>query len=263
LPEGPETRRFVDSLSSFLPPGTQVLALEVVGGRYLKKPIEGIESAKFPLAIESIGCKGKFIHWSFSGTDTVMFNTLGMSGSWSNVARHARVRLTTTVGDVFFNDPRNFGTIKFTTRSELARKLKSLGPDVLSEPVTFEEFSAAIRKRPRRTLPEVLMDQSVVSGVGNYLKSDSLWLARLSPHREVGSLSDPELRALYSAVRATIRTAYDSGGSTILTYRGFDGAAGGHVHLAYGRREDPNGEPVTCEETKDGRTTWWCPSVQR
>jgi DNA-formamidopyrimidine glycosylase len=229
----------------------------------MKRAMEGLYETKFPLEIENIGCKGKFIYWTFKDTDTVLFNTLGMSGSWSNVPRHARVSFSTSVGEIYFNDPRNFGTLKFTNRSTLARKLRSLGPDMLSEPVTLGEFSAALRKAAGATLPEALMDQSILSGVGNYLKSDSLWLAGLSPHRRVSDLSDSETRRLYESVRSTIRTAYECGGSTILTYRGFDGAEGGHVHLVYGRRTDPNGETVINETTSDGRTTWWCPTVQK
>lgn len=263
MPEGPETRRFVDSLNSHLKPGERITSVQPVAGRYMKKAMEGLYETKFPLEIETIGCKGKFIYWTFKGVDTVLFNTLGMSGSWSNSPRHARVNLTTSVGEIYFNDPRNFGTLKFTNRAALARKLRSLGPDVLNEPVTLESFAAALRKAAALTLPEALMDQSVVSGVGNYLKADSLWLARLSPHRKVSQLTDEEMERLYESVRSVIRTAYDSGGSTILTYRGFDGAEGGHVHLVYGRRTDPNGEPVVNEPTKDGRTTWWCPSVQK
>ena len=231
-------------------------------GRYTKKPIEGLAKAQFPLTVESIGCKGKFIYWTFQGTDTVIFNTLGMSGAWSNVPRHARVKFETSEGDLFFNDARNFGTVKFCTRKDLKVKLDSLGPDMLNENVSPLTFIGRLRKHPEATLAEALMNQGVVSGVGNYLKADSLWMARLSPWRKVGQTTDEQLTLLCTAVSDVIRTAYLNGGSTILTYKGFDGEEGKHSMLVYGRKTDPDGEAVVSQETPDGRTTWWVPRIQ-
>lgn len=263
MPEGPETRSFVDSINRFFNGGAEVHGLQVVSGRYTKKPIEGLANVSFPLTVESVSCKGKFIYWTFKGTQVVLFNTLGMSGSWSNVPRHSRVKVLTSSGDLFFNDPRNFGTLKFCDRKSLAKKLATLGPDMLNEEVTPETFVAHMMKVPGSTLAEALMNQGVVSGVGNYLKSDSLWLAKLSPHRRVEECSEDQLIALCKSVRSVITTAYNNGGSTILTYKGFDGEEGRHEMLVYGCKTDPDGNEVVSENTKDGRTTWWVPQVQK
>jgi DNA-formamidopyrimidine glycosylase len=262
MPEGPEVANFVRSVNAFLGSEAQLLSIEPLSGRYLKFPLEGLSDLEFPLQVEKVACKGKFIYWTFKGSEKVVFNTLGMTGSWSNVARNARVRFRTSEGDLYFNDHRNFGTVKVTDRAELKKKLLTLGPDMLNEEVSPEEFTAQLCKVPRATLAEALMNQKIVSGVGNYLKADSLWLARLSPHRLVSQCSDEQLRALCEAITSTIRTAYLNGGSTILTYKGFDGEEGKHRMLVYGRKTDPNGEEVVPQETKDGRTTWWVPRVQ-
>jgi len=261
IPEGPEVANFVRSINNFIGGGIQLLSVTPLSGRYTKKQIEGISGVQFPINIIDVKCKGKFIYW-LTDTDTVIFNTLGMSGSWSNRERNARVMFETSEGNLFFNDPRNFGTIKFTNTKGLETKLKSLGPDMLNEDVKPETFIESLRKHPKFTLAEALMNQGVVSGVGNYLKADSLWLAKLSPHRTVSQCTDDQLRFLHESVRSVIKTAYENGGSTILTYKGFDGEEGNHSMLVYGRKTDPNGEEVVCEETKDGRTTWWCPRVQ-
>jgi len=262
MPEGPEVTNFVRSINNFLTEGDLLQSVTPLSGRYTKKPIEGLTSTQFPLTVESVGCKGKFIYWTFKDADVVIFNTLGMSGAWSNVPRHARVKFETSVGDLYFNDPRNFGTVKFCNRKDLKLKLASLGPDMLNENVKPSTFIERLRKHPDATLAEVLMNQGVVSGVGNYLKADSLWLAKLSPWRKVGDSTDEQLTLLSESVSDVIRTAYLNGGSTILTYKGFDGKEGKHSMLVYGRKRDPNGDDVVCQETKDGRTTWWVPRVQ-
>jgi DNA-formamidopyrimidine glycosylase len=262
VPEGPEIANFVRSINSFLSEGDQLLSVVPLSGRYTRKPIEGLAKTQFPLTVESVGCKGKFIYWKFQNTDVVIFNTLGMSGAWSNAPRHARVKFETSEGDLFFNDARNFGTLKFCNRSDLKRKLESLGPDMLNENVKPIDFKMRMWQYPNLTLAEALMNQGIVSGVGNYLKADSLWMAKLSPHRLVSQCTVDDLDRLHESVRSVIKTAYLNGGSTILTYKGFDGENGKHTMLVYGRKTDPNGEEVIREDTKDGRTTWWVPRVQ-
>lgn len=262
MPEGPEVANFVRSINGFLSEGDKITAITPLSGRYTRKPIEGISSVQFPLTVERVGCKGKFIYWTFLGTETVIFNTLGMSGAWSDTPRHARVKFETSQGDLLFNDARNFGTIKFCSRKDLKKKLETLGPDMLNENVPAATFVERFRKHPESTLAEALMNQGVVCGVGNYLKADSLWLAKLSPWRKVEQTTDEQLALLCSSVSDVIRTAYLNGGSTILTYKGFDGEEGSHEMLVYGRKTDPNGEEVICQETPDGRTTWWVPRVQ-
>lgn len=264
MPEGPEVANFVKSLNNFVGQSTSILGVTPVSGRYIKKPIEGLSqiNTRFPLLISKIGCKGKLIYFEFDSHDVTLINTLGMSGSWSDHQRNARVVLHTSGGDLYFNDPRNFGTLKFTNRQGLKKKLETLGPDMLNENVTASQFIERLRKFPKLTLCEALMNQSVVSGVGNYLKADSLWLAKLSPHRIVSQCTDEKLIALCESVKSTIRTAYENGGSTILTYKGFDGEEGSHQMIVYGRKTDPDGNMVIAQETKDGRTTWWSPRVQ-
>lgn len=263
IPEGPEVANFVRSINKFIQQCDDIFLIEALSGRYTKKPIQGLANVKFPLMVSKVGCKGKFIYWEFMGTDLVLFNTLGMSGAWSNTPRHARVKFVTSKGDLYFNDARNFGTLKFCSSSDLKRKLNSLGPDMLNDRVSPELFKSRLKKHPSITLAEALMNQHVISGVGNYLKADSLWLANLSPHRLVSNCSDTELENLHESVRNVIMTAYQNGGSTILTYKGFDGQEGKHTMLVYGRKTDPNGETVISENTKDGRTTWWVPQIQK
>jgi len=196
-----------------------------------------------------------------------MWSTLGMTGHWSRSAsNHARVRLGLDDGtDVYYNDTRNFGTLKWSQgRRGLAAKLKTLGPDMLSEDVSHERFQAAMLRKPKWTLAQALMDQGIVAGVGNYVKADALWLSRLSPHRKVDSLSLEEFELLNDSIKRVLRTSYESHGATIKSYKGFDDESGGYGErlLCYGREKDEDGEEIVREETLDGRTTWWVPTRQ-
>lgn len=229
--------------------------------------------------IESIDVKGKFMHWRFTGGWS-MWCTYGMSGGWSTQRdpkhcaaelyhRHpSGLVLEDCVPGVYFNDARHFGTLKFVhdpTGELTQKKLATLGPDMLNDPPDTQAFCKALLRKADRTLAEVLMDQSVVSGVGNYVKAESLYAAALSPHRKVIDLDPLEMERLRKHIVLVMRAAYESGGATIATYRQADGAEG-HAQrrfAVYGHAADPLGNPVTNEATLDGRTTWWSPAIQR
>lgn len=255
--------------------GKTLTQIQVLSGRYLKKPPEGLANFEkaLPLKIEEIKCKGKFIYF-LTDSEWNIWNTLGMSGSWLKKesavtdpdATHLRLSLTFDDGyTVHFKDIRNFGTIKFVnSKKELNAKLKSLGPDVLVEDVSDLDFRSKVKKHGKKTLPEFLMDQSILSGVGNYIKAEALYLAKISPHRKMSSLSDLEINTLNKAVSCIIRESYRTGGSTFRTYQDFNGEVGNFTSrfMVYGQETDPLGNKVIREETEDGRTTHWVPKVQ-
>lgn len=268
MPEGAECKIIAEGLAHALSDRT-ILKVEILSGRYLKKPFEGYVDliAELPKRVVGAGCHGKFIYILLDGGDSSLWSTLGMTGHWSRSAStHARLRLSLDDGtDVYYNDTRNFGTLKWSRgRRELIRKLQSLGPDMLAEDVNHDRFQSALLRKPKWTLAEALMDQGVIAGVGNYVKADSLWLARLSPHRIVDSLCQEEFESLNDSIKWVLRDSYNSQGATIKDYKSFDDEAGsyGESFLCYGRSTDGDGEPVIREETKDGRTTWWVPTRQ-
>ena len=129
-----------------------------------------------------------------------MFNTLGMSGMWSNVQnKHARVVFFFADAEpLYFIDIRNFGTLKIVDNlKDLNKKLKSLGYDVLTTDVKWREFKESFVKKPNKTIAECLMNQSVISGVGNYLKAEILYCSKISPHRKIKNITDKSLRRLH------------------------------------------------------------------
>ena len=100
------------------------------------------------------------------------------------------------------------------------------------------------------------MDQSVICGVGNYVKADSLWLAKINPHSSVSDLSDLELERLNNSIQEVLKESYRTGGATIRTYQNLDGEKGEYASrfLVYNRKVDSEGNKVIREQTADGRT---------
>jgi formamidopyrimidine-DNA glycosylase len=268
MPEGPEVRRITDSLATAMK-NRSINRSQIISGRYVNHgPPDGFNDfvKSLPLSINEINCKGKFIYIKLEN-DWTIWSTLGMAGSWSSSQKkHSRVKFELGDRDVFFTDVRNFGTLKFVKGYDrLEKKLDSLGPDMLKGETTDAQFIYVMRKKNNKTVVEALMNQSVISGVGNYLKSESLYLSKISPHRVVSTLSNREMSCLNESIKVTILSSYLSGGATIHTFEGFNGEFGEYSRrfAVYNQKTDPSGLSVVREKTRDGRTTFWVPEVQK
>lgn len=294
MPEGPEVRRSTDQLAEKLVGKRLANAFQTRRGRYRQTPPIGfkeflgqIQGCGTPLITE-VNCKGKFMWWKFEfGPKQLtlmperkpwyLWITYGMTGQWTDEeTSHATFGVyygdtMTSEGNfvqppgLYFNDSRHFGTLKFVNDQKAhEKKLASLGPDMLSNPPSWEVFRDRMQKK-NRTLAEALMDQSTISGVGNYVKADALYLAELSPHRMTCSLRDNDLMRLRDQIVNVVKASYANNGATLKTYRNPDGSEGGAQRrfAVYGNKTDPMGNPVVKEETKDGRTTHWVPAIQK
>ena len=131
---------------------------------------------------------------------------------------HLNVEFVTDYKNIsfYFYDQLSFGTLKVvggddTGKLILDKKLKELGPDLMDETTTFELFKTQLRKKNNETksIGNVIVNQKVISGVGNYLRADALWMAKISPFRKVKDVNDDELELLYKSLRALIWGDYD------------------------------------------------------
>jgi len=135
-----------------------------------------------------------------------------------NDLNHLNVEFITNYKNIsfYFYDQLSFGTLKAVdcnTNGEtiLEKKLKELGPDLLDDKTTFELFKKQIRKKvnENKAIGNVIVNQKIISGVGNYLRADALWMAKLSPFRKVQDSSDDELKLLYEAIVGLIWGDYN------------------------------------------------------
>tara|TARA_Y100000310_G_scaffold208719_1_gene209330 strand:+ start:829 stop:1632 length:804 start_codon:yes stop_codon:yes gene_type:complete len=266
MPEGPECRRYAESLARRIS-GRELRGIELVSGRFTKKAPTGYAELlrELPLEVIGAGVHGKFIYWILKN-EWFVYSTLGMSGAWhADPDDHTRIKFALNDGAVYYNDQRNFGTIKFIRgKYQLLQKLKSLGPDMLAGDVSDDVFIERMRKKNKWPIVKALMDQSIIAGVGNYIKADSLWLAQLSPYRCIDSLNNTELSNLNHAIKQVMQESFQRGGASIKTYKQFDGTEGEYSNrfLVYNQKVDPNGNEVVRELTEDGRTTHWVPKIQ-
>ena len=108
------------------------------------------------------------------------------------------------------------------------------------------------------------MNQSHISGIGNYLKSEILYESEISPFRVINSLSIKEIEILYTNIIKIANNSYKSGGATIRNYSNINSEEGTYTFQfkVYQMKKDPLGNIVQKIETKDKRTTHWVPEIQ-
>jgi len=274
MPEGPEVKTITDRLNRVLE-GKTLSGLRIHTREYAAKQMRN-EFNEFrqalPLTVDSVNCKGKFIYWKFSG-DWVVFNTLGMSGTWlfGNLRSMKGVHFTMEFSDgtqAHYRDNRRFGTFKFfgadTSSEQLETKLNKIGPDMLNEPVSDELFIERLRKKNHWNVCKAIMNQEVVSGVGNYIKAEALYKSSIHPEAVVSDLTDSDLRNLSQKIKSVIYSSYQSRGASFRDYVPPDGTVGTYTFAfeCYAQKQDPAGRTVIRQETPDGRTTHWVPEVQ-
>jgi endonuclease VIII len=234
--------------------------------------------------VESVTARGKHLLMAFSG-DLVLHTHMRMNGSWhiypagarwQRPARDMRVLVGTVQAvAVGFNVP----IAELLSTRELARHhaLRSLGPDLLAGESSLSEraFDRAdtirrIRERGRDAIADVLLNQRVVAGIGNVLKSEILFLSGIHPFVAVSTLSDSDVERVIDVARevmaANVMTRSQTLSTSIgrRTTRSLDPDAKLWV---YGRNGKPCrrcGAIVQAKKTGlDARLTYWCPECQK
>ncbi|WP_366654138.1 bifunctional DNA-formamidopyrimidine glycosylase/DNA-(apurinic or apyrimidinic site) lyase [Fodinicurvata sp. EGI_FJ10296] len=175
---------------------------------------------------------------------------------------------------VTFNDPRRFGMMDLAAPGTLAenRHLCRLGPEPLDHGFTGASLARSLSGR-RGPIKAVLLDQSVVAGLGNIYVCEALYRARISPFRSAGSVSARGAARLASAIKAVLAEAIDAGGSTLRDYVRTSGELGYFQHgFAVYDRAGKACPDCTCDPAETGgivrtvqsnRGTFYCPVRQR
>jgi formamidopyrimidine-DNA glycosylase len=213
------------------------------------------------------GQVGLLIHLKMTGQFSIGSWPVSFDGPWPAHARAAfNIQPAEKNGQeaFFYHDIRKFGRLRAFKREALEDFLKklSLGPDPLT--ISAECFEALLKTKKGR-LKSVLLDQVIISGLGNIYVDESLFAASLSPLRPANSLNGGQSAHLLTQVKDILTKAIEFRGSTVENYKGLEG--GGDYqkfHQVYGKKGHPCprcGSLLECA-TVGGRTTVYCPICQ-
>ncbi len=220
-------------------------------GKYLLLPLDEETAAPPPLLVCHLGMTGQ----------------LRLVPPATPEPDHLHVVLHLDGGDELrYRDPRRFGRLLLGTPDELiaARAMPLLGPEPIAD-----EFTGALlwhRLEGRRApIKALLLEQTVVAGVGNIYADEALFRARIRPLRPAGTLSRPAVRRLAVALREVLGEAVLNRGSSVVNYRDVWGEAGSQQDrlLVYGRAGEPCvrcGRPLRLSRIAQRSAVWcgWC-----
>ena len=233
-----------------------VFDLEPTGARWSKAKHSGVKQPRSQSLLKSSPSQLPHGQWIVH---------LGMTGRMlvcaaeDEIVKHTHAIARLKSGrELRFVDPRRFG------RLSVAHGFAASGSEPLE--VQLEHFVKLFRQR-NTFIKSALLNQKLLSGVGNIYADESLFRSGIRPRRRAASLTREELRRLYLALREVLNEAITLGGSSISDYVGADGEAGFFQlqHRVYGRE----GEPCLVCKTPikriviAGRSSHYCPHCQK
>lgn len=277
MPELPEVETIRRGLEREVA-GKRIKSVEVHGTRSIRRHkskkefISRLEGVK----ISGIGRKGKYLVFKLDSGDRMIAH-LRMSGQLLRaqakdpVPRHTHIVFTFTQGgQLRYVDPRTFGELFVGSPDELAEQvpeLSELGFDPIEEPMSWLVFGELILRR-RQKLKQLLVDQTLVAGIGNIYSDEILFQAGLRYDRSSDTLSAMEIRRLYRALVEVMHDALKHRGSTLSDQQYVDvfGRPGNYQleHQVYDR------EGQACRRCRapivrakfQGRSTFYCENCQ-
>ncbi|MFC1663557.1 bifunctional DNA-formamidopyrimidine glycosylase/DNA-(apurinic or apyrimidinic site) lyase [Patescibacteria group bacterium] len=135
------------------------------------------------------------------------------------------------------SDLRKFAKIELwgTEKFRESEGIKALGPEPLDKNFTFKKFSKTLKEKKtnkgeycqrRGKLKQVLLDQTIIAGIGNIYSDEILWKAKIHPLKEISKLNQKELKRIYKAIKTILKKAIKLRGESISDYRDIKGKKG-------------------------------------
>ncbi|MBO8190662.1 bifunctional DNA-formamidopyrimidine glycosylase/DNA-(apurinic or apyrimidinic site) lyase [Streptomyces oryzae] len=277
LPEVEVVRRGLERWAS----GRTVVAAEVLHPRAVRRHTGGPLDFTARLTGARIGParrRGKYLWLPVEDGSHAVLAHLGMSGQLliqppgTPDERHLRVRFTfqdADGGELRFVDQRTFGGLSLHPAG--AEGLPDVIAHIARDPLdpAFDEtaFHAALRRR-RTTIKRALLDQSLISGVGNIYADEALWRSRLHYERPTATLTRKQTAELIGHVREVMTAALAQGGTSFDSlYVNVNGESGYFERSldAYGREDEPCRRCGTAMRRSAwmNRSSYFCPRCQR
>ena len=277
MPELPEVEVVRRGLEAYVT-GRTITAVRVHHPRAVRRHEAGpgdLTARLLGSTITGTGRRGKFLWLTLDGGDALVVH-LGMSGQMllGTVAKTEHLRIATLLDDgtaLSFVDQRTFGgwmlaDLVSVDGSEVPEPVAHIARDPL-DPLFDRDAVVKLLRRKHSEIKRQLLDQTVVSGIGNIYADEALWRAKVNGARLADTLSRPTLGALLDHAGDVMRDALGQGGTSFDSlYVNVNGESGYFDRSldAYGREGEPCGRcgAVMRREKFMNRSSYYCPKCQ-
>ena len=274
MPELPEVEHVVRALRPVVT-GRRILAAEL----NLKRIAPELSRAAFgrklrDTLITGVGRRGKYILFELE-SGRMLATHLRMTGKFVSLATDESLppyaHVVFYLDDerrLVFCDMRQFGRMRLISSAQrLPKELNTLAPEPLSDEFTEEYFIETLA-HSRRSLKQLLLDQTRVLGLGNIYAVEALFLAGVNPLKPANRLSKPRARKLYHAIRRVLHEAIEAGSTLRINMEDGNGSYFGTTERFWRVYEREGEQCVNCGTqirriVHGGRSTYYCPRCQK
>ena len=267
MPELPEVETIKNELLPHIL-GHTIQSIDIYWDKMVKQPsLKEFRSQVIGQKITALSRRGKYLFFHLSG-GAVLVMHMKMTGSLlvnPSDDRFTRAIFHLDKGvDVHFWDPRKFG--KMWLEKDTSAVVGKLGPEPLDADFTPYVLAGILKGRSAPVKP-VLLDQSIIAGIGNMYADEALFLAKIHPLKPAAKLTKAEIQRLYEAIQSVLRKALEKKGASVRNYIRPDGQPG----TAHDEFNVAHGVGKTCPDcgaaierlVVRGRGTYICPKCQR
>lgn len=223
---------------------------------------------QLPLKLNQIYKKGKVLFLFFE-KDWCLIVKFGMTGWFfrkqdePEIIRGYNIEFEFDNDNLYYSDFRNFGTLTFTNNASVVlEEINRLAPDILNENINFKQVYERIqglnKGKADLSIEDALMDQTLIlSGIGNIIKSEVLYDAKLSPTLKLKDLTKDEWKKIFYSSKKISNKVLD-----YLQDSGLDLEKYESLRKVYNKDVDPYGNKIYSRISKSGRRTFWVPEIQ-
>jgi formamidopyrimidine-DNA glycosylase len=212
---------------------------------------------------------GQFVYQKKSGQNAIMGGHPIELSETELPNKHSHITFKLSNGVLYYNDTRMFGYLLYYPNRktfEAENHFVMYGLEPLSPKFSSKYFFESLKNKKGK-IKAVLMDQKIVTGLGNIYADESLFEAKIRPDRQAWSLTKKEVEKLHKAIIRIIKRAIRVGGSSVATYRLLDNTRGNYAreHKVYGKdgKMCPNCKKPLTKIIVAGRTTIFCKTCQK
>jgi len=253
MPEGPEIS-YMTYIFNKKYKNNNLKQIDILGGRYSRHSHPNhldTFNKSLPSKIEGIFNKGKFIYIKLKNNYDV-----GIKLNYGHLVdydgKHSNIQFETSKGSFYMEDLRNFGTLSILDNDELEKVLIKIGPDLIHDKISFKQYEEIMNKHQKIKIGQFLNEQKYFSGVGNYIRAEVCYEAKISPFKLIKNMSIEEKKELFKQLIKVIHKAYE------LLFKGKK-----YPMKVYKQKMTPFGEKVVVERLEANRNIYWVPSVQK
>ena len=269
MPELPEVETTIRGLKSIV--GSKIINIKINTPKlryFIPKSILLINSVR----ITNIKRKGKFIIFYLQNKHSIVFH-LGMSGRlrlYKKIEfkhnKHDHFLLKTNNGRILiFNDPRKFGFIDLILSKKVCQQkyILKLGLDPFDKKLTQDYLFKKIRFSSV-PIKQILLNQSIIAGIGNIYASEILFDAKISPFIRGSCIDTADLKRLIKSIKKILKQAIKLGGTSMRNYISTNGTLGNFQNKfkVYNKENQSIAGFKIKRVVQYGRSTFYCPDIQ-